>query len=125
MSRTAIAIAAALSGLAATASTFAATPLSVRDSWRIGNSWADDGPQAGYFPFYLALLMGAASIFGLVSSFVSRGVSAEALPSLAEIAAADPSAAVRAAARTLLPKDAATVALPPLPGSTSLNPKAN
>jgi CHAT domain-containing protein/tetratricopeptide (TPR) repeat protein len=37
MSRTAIAIAAALSGLAAAASSWAA-PLSVRDSWRIGNA---------------------------------------------------------------------------------------
>src|SRR6476661_8276735 len=38
MSRTAIAITAALAGLAASASSWAATPLSVRDSWRIGNS---------------------------------------------------------------------------------------
>src|SRR5438270_3778596 len=38
MSRTAIAIAAALTGLAGAASTWAATPLSVRDSWRIGNA---------------------------------------------------------------------------------------
>jgi hypothetical protein len=36
------------------------------DAHRIGASWADDGPQAGYFPFYLALIMGAASIYGLV-----------------------------------------------------------
>jgi hypothetical protein len=36
------------------------------DSWRIGMSWASDGPQAGYFPFYLALMMGAASVYGLV-----------------------------------------------------------
>src|SRR5438105_12846609 len=38
MSRTAIAIAAAITGLAGAASTWAATPLSVRDSWRIGSS---------------------------------------------------------------------------------------
>lgn len=44
------------------------------DSWRIGNSWADDGPQAGYFPFYLSLLMGAASIYGLVAALIARGV---------------------------------------------------
>jgi putative tricarboxylic transport membrane protein len=41
------------------------------DSTRIGNSWADDGPQAGYFPFYLSVLMGAACIFGLVRQFVN------------------------------------------------------
>src|SRR5258705_13949661 len=38
MSKTAITIAAALSGLVAAASSWAATPLSVRDSWRIGTS---------------------------------------------------------------------------------------
>jgi putative tricarboxylic transport membrane protein len=29
----------------------------VYDSWRVGASWADDGPQAGYFPFYIGLLI--------------------------------------------------------------------
>jgi CHAT domain-containing protein len=38
MGRTAIAIAAAVSALAGTASAWAATPLSVRDSWRIGSA---------------------------------------------------------------------------------------
>jgi hypothetical protein len=27
------------------------------DSYRIGAGWADDGPQAGYFPFYVGLLL--------------------------------------------------------------------
>jgi hypothetical protein len=47
------------------------------DSWRIGNSWADDGPQAGYFPFYLSVLMGAASLYGLASALIARGVAQE------------------------------------------------
>ena len=42
------------------------------DSWRVGNSWASDGPEAGYFPFYLSLLMGLASIYGLVTTLVLR-----------------------------------------------------
>jgi hypothetical protein len=42
------------------------------DSWRIGMSWADDGPQAGYFPFYLSVLMGAASVYGLVRALLAR-----------------------------------------------------
>src|SRR5947208_3374269 len=37
------------------------------DSWRIGNSWASDGPQAGYFPFYLSLVMGIACVYGIFS----------------------------------------------------------
>src|SRR5262245_12729459 len=42
------------------------------DARRIGASWADDGPQAGYFPFYLALILGAASLYGLVTTALDR-----------------------------------------------------
>lgn len=31
------------------------------DNWRIGARWAADGPQAGYFPFYIGLIMFVAS----------------------------------------------------------------
>jgi putative tricarboxylic transport membrane protein len=41
------------------------------DSWRIGMSWAAEGPQAGYFPFYLSLMMGAASVYGLVRALLA------------------------------------------------------
>jgi hypothetical protein len=27
------------------------------DSWRIGAGWGDFGPEAGYFPFYIGLIM--------------------------------------------------------------------
>jgi putative tricarboxylic transport membrane protein len=39
--------------------------LVIADSLRVGNGWADDGPQSGYFPFYigLALLLSAGSVF--------------------------------------------------------------
>jgi hypothetical protein len=42
------------------------------DNWKSGAGWASDGPKAGYFPFYLSLLLGAASLFGLVKAAVSR-----------------------------------------------------
>lgn len=33
------------------------------DSLRVGAGWADDGPQAGYFPFYIAcMLLGGAAV---------------------------------------------------------------
>jgi len=48
------------------------------DSWRIGMSWADDGPQAGYFPFYLSLLMGAASVYGLVRTLAAHAAESPA-----------------------------------------------
>ena len=35
------------------------------DNWRTGMAWEADGPQAGYFPFYLSLILGAACLFGL------------------------------------------------------------
>jgi hypothetical protein len=44
------------------------------DNWRTGASWASDGPQAGYFPFYLCVLLGAASIYGLVTVLMARDV---------------------------------------------------
>ena len=42
------------------------------DNWRTGMGWASDGPQAGYFPFYLSVILGAASLYGLALIFVSR-----------------------------------------------------
>jgi putative tricarboxylic transport membrane protein len=42
------------------------------DNWKSGAGWASDGPKAGYFPFYLSLLLGAASLYGLAKSLVSR-----------------------------------------------------
>lgn len=48
------------------------------DSWRIGNSWAPDGPQAGYFPFYLAVMMALASLFGLAKTILRGHFAGEA-----------------------------------------------
>ena len=41
------------------------------DNWRTGIAWASDGPQAGYFPFYLGLILAAASLYGLVTALVT------------------------------------------------------
>lgn len=42
------------------------------DNWRTGASWESDGPQAGYFPFYLSVLLGGASVYGLIATLVAR-----------------------------------------------------
>jgi putative tricarboxylic transport membrane protein len=42
------------------------------DNWRTGMGWAPDGPRAGYFPFYLSVILGAASLYGLVACLVQR-----------------------------------------------------
>ena len=47
------------------------------DNWRTGAGWAPEGPQAGYFPFYLSILLGAASVFGLVSVLIAGSASDE------------------------------------------------
>lgn len=36
--------------------------LVVVDSFRLGASWGDDGPQSGYFPFYIGLLLCFAAV---------------------------------------------------------------
>src|SRR5262249_32908609 len=36
-----------------------------------GIAWAPDGPQAGYFPFYLGIILAAASLYGLITSLVT------------------------------------------------------
>lgn len=46
--------------------------LVMSDSWRVGASWASDGPQAGYFPFYVGLIMFIASTATLVQNLVTR-----------------------------------------------------
>ena len=68
------------------------------DSSRIGASWGTDGPQSGYFPFYIGLLMNIASLINLglalksdkAESFVSKTqiklVMAIFLPCLAYVA---------------------------------------
>jgi putative tricarboxylic transport membrane protein len=40
---------------------FALGAVVIADSLRLGAGWADDGPQAGYFPFYIGLVMCVAS----------------------------------------------------------------
>jgi len=54
------------------------------DSWRIGAGWASDGPQAGYFPFYLSVLMGAASLYGIAATLRARHAEAGAFVTRAQ-----------------------------------------
>lgn len=42
------------------------------DNWRTGITWAFDGPKAGYFPFYLSVILGAASLYGFFKSFLDK-----------------------------------------------------
>lgn len=42
------------------------------DNWRTGIAWDSTGPQAGYFPFYLSVILAGASLYGLVTAFLAR-----------------------------------------------------
>ena len=42
------------------------------DSWRLGAKWGEDGPQSGYFPFYIGLIICLSSIVNLLNGFAIR-----------------------------------------------------
>lgn len=46
-------------------------------SWKLGAKWADDGPQAGYFPFYIGLIITIASVVTLLQAIRSRASTAD------------------------------------------------
>jgi hypothetical protein len=45
------------------------------DNWRTGIGWESTGPKAGYFPFYVGVVLAAACIFGLVREALAREAS--------------------------------------------------
>ena len=42
------------------------------DNWRTGVSWESTGPKAGYFPFYVALILAGACLYGLAIEVIRR-----------------------------------------------------
>ena len=51
---------------------FALGALVVFDSVRLGASWGDDGPQSGYFPFYIGLLLCLSSLATLAQAALAE-----------------------------------------------------
>jgi putative tricarboxylic transport membrane protein len=47
------------------------------ENWRTGIGWDSTGPQPGYFPFYLSVILAAASIVGLIKAAALRELSFE------------------------------------------------
>lgn len=64
---------------------FAAGAVVIYDSHRIGAGWASDGPQAGYFPFYIGLLICLASAWILLQALVTRHSSPSVFVSLRKL----------------------------------------
>jgi hypothetical protein len=58
---------------------FALGGLVVYDSHRLGSSWGSDGPEAGYFPFYIGLIMCFASAAIIGQTLLGRGAGRDAV----------------------------------------------
>ncbi len=59
--------------------------LVVYDSQRLGARWGDDGPQPGYFPFYIGVLICISAIATLVAAIRNRSASTESFVSRAQL----------------------------------------
>jgi hypothetical protein len=55
------------------------------DNYRTGISWDSTGPQAGYFPFYLSVILAGASLYGLAATLLARGVASETFVTRAQL----------------------------------------
>jgi hypothetical protein len=44
----------------------------VFDSYRLGSKWGTDGPQSGYFPFYIGILLCSSSLGTLAQTFLKK-----------------------------------------------------
>jgi putative tricarboxylic transport membrane protein len=47
------------------------------DNWRTGISWDSTGPEPGYFPFYLSIILSGGSLYGLVTALLARRAASE------------------------------------------------
>jgi hypothetical protein len=54
----------------------ATSVLIMYDNWRIGARWGDDGPQSGYFPFRIGVIMFIASAVTFVTNLIAKTPSA-------------------------------------------------
>jgi len=55
------------------------------DNWRTSIAWDSAGPQAGYFPFYLSVILAGASLYGLVAALLSRKEASETFVTRAQL----------------------------------------
>jgi hypothetical protein len=55
------------------------------DNWRTGIAWDSTGPEAGYFPFYLSVILAGASLYGAGAALLSRKQAAETFVTRAQL----------------------------------------
>lgn len=51
---------------------FALGAIVIFDSYRLGSKWGSDGPQSGYFPFYVGLLICISSAVTFMQALLTR-----------------------------------------------------
>ena len=56
---------------------FVAGAVVVYDSYRLGSKWGSDGPQSGYFPFYIGLLICISSGINFAQALMARRMDPE------------------------------------------------
>ena len=49
----------------------------VFDSYRLGSRWGSDGPQSGYFPFYIGLLICISAVVTIVQALRAKSAATE------------------------------------------------
>jgi putative tricarboxylic transport membrane protein len=55
------------------------------DNWRSGIGWASDGPQSGYLPFHLCVILAGASLYGLALALARRTETARTFVTRAQL----------------------------------------
>src|SRR3954447_6066884 len=55
------------------------------DNWRTGIAWDSTGPEPGYFPFYLSVILAGASLYGIAAAYLSRNEAAETFVTRAQL----------------------------------------
>ena len=58
--------------IAVAALLFVVGAIVVFDSYRLGSKWGSDGPQSGYFPFYIGVLICISSLVTFVQALLTK-----------------------------------------------------
>lgn len=66
--------------------TFLFGAIVVFDSYRVGARWGSDGPEAGYFPFYVGLLICGSSVATLLRALRNVSLAADSFVAREELA---------------------------------------
>ena len=71
--------------LSVAATIFALGALVAYDSFRLGSGWASDGPQSGYFPFYIGLFICICSTVVLAQGLLRRNTDQQVFVTVSQV----------------------------------------